>query len=385
MKTNDIEEIDLPIKVTEEYSSLVPKLSPEEYESLKQSIKKNGLYMPLIVNQDGVLLDGHHRYKACQELEIEPRVEVKTFDDPIYEKLFVVHANLKRRQLTTAQKVELGDALKPVYEEIARRNSLSNLRQNLNISSDRNKDENDSTPTGSNDPLGRVNDIIAKEVGLSRTTYQRGEIVLKEAPEIWNKQVRTGKIAINKAYAVHKRNLKKEELLKSVAVANGGIPDSTLQLIQEDFVEKYSEFIEDNSIDLIFTDPPYGKEWLSLYEDLAKVASHVLKIGGSLVTYVGHCIIADVIHHMENAGLTYWWPIAVKLSGPFSRSFDKGISIKWKPLLWFVKGEKGNAVDFISDYIESRTPEKVLHEWEQRYYRSRAGDIPINNRKPSSI
>ena len=140
MKTNDIEEIDLPIKVTEEYSSLVPKLSPEEYESLKQSIKKNGLYMPLIVNQDGVLLDGHHRYKACQELEIEPRVEVKTFDDPIYEKLFVVHANLKRRQLTTAQKVELGDALKPVYEEIARRNSLSNLRQNLNISSDRNKD-----------------------------------------------------------------------------------------------------------------------------------------------------------------------------------------------------------------------------------------------------
>ena len=68
---------------------------------------------------------------------------------------------------------------------------------------------------------------------------------------------------------------------------------------------------------------------------------------------------------MENSGLTYWWIIAVKLSGPFSRSFDRGISIKWKPLLWFVKGEKRNAVDFMSDYIESSAPEKVLHEWEQ--------------------
>jgi ParB-like chromosome segregation protein Spo0J len=126
----------------------VPELSLEEYESLKESIKKNGLYMPLIVNLNRVLLDGHHRYKACQELNIKSRLEVKTFNDPIYEKLFVVHANLKRRQLTDAQKVELGDALKPIYEEIAKRNSLSNLRQNLNVSSDRNKDDNESKPGG---------------------------------------------------------------------------------------------------------------------------------------------------------------------------------------------------------------------------------------------
>ena len=68
---------------------------------------------------------------------------------------------------------------------------------------------------------------------------------------------------------------------------------------------------------------------------------------------------------MKDAGLTYWWSIAVRLSGPFDRSFQRGVSIKWKPLLWFVKGNKKNAIDFMSDYIESKPPEKPLHEWTQ--------------------
>jgi len=55
--------------VNPEYASLVPELSPEECESLKQSIKEaNGLYVPIIANEDGIILDGHHRFKACQEL-----------------------------------------------------------------------------------------------------------------------------------------------------------------------------------------------------------------------------------------------------------------------------------------------------------------------------
>jgi hypothetical protein len=354
------------IKVTEEYADLIPKLSPLEYESLKQSISDNGLQMSVIVNQDGILLDGHHRYRACQELNIKPYIEVRRFSDSIYEKLFIVHVNLKRRQLTDAQKVELAYALKPVYEELARRNSLSNLKQNIdnNNKKNKNEDQRGSRPGGSFEPVGRVNEIVAKEVGLSRTTYQRGETVLRQTPSIWEKQVKAGKVPINRAYNIHKRNLKREELLKS-AVADSKLSEST-RLLQGDFIQKSTkEFLADNSVDLIFTDPPYGKKWLSLYIDLAKVASRVLKAGGSLVTNVGQCIIPDVIHYMKNEGLTYWWPVAVKLSGPFSRSYDRGVSIKWKPLLWFVKGKKKNAVDYISDYIESEAPEKAFHEWEQ--------------------
>ncbi|CAN5533173.1 hypothetical protein BH18THE2_BH18THE2_26300 [soil metagenome] len=352
------------IKIKEDYAALVPKLSQQDYESLKLSIKENGLYMPLIVNQDMILLDGHHRYNACVELRIDPKVEVKSFNDPLFEKLFVIHANMKRRQLTTAQKVEMGYTIKPVYEELARRNSLSNLKH-ANTNSDNRNDNENAGSSGSHEPVGRVNETIAKEVGLSRATYQRGETVLKDAPGIWNEQIRTGKLTINRAYNIHKKSLRKEELSRS---AEAAAVSESIRLLQGDFVEKSTkEIIPNNAVDLMFTDPPYGVDAIPLYKDLAIIASRVLKDGGSLVTYAGHCMIPTIIHMMENAGLTFWWLIAIKLSGQYARAYHRGVSIKWKPLLWFVRGQKKNAIDFVSDYIESKAPEKVLHEWEQSH------------------
>ena len=49
----------------------------------------------------------------------------------------------------------------------------------------------------------------------------------------------------------------------------------------------------------IFTDPPYGKEYLPLYEELAKLAVRVLKPGGSLVFLIGHIILDEVIHNIS--------------------------------------------------------------------------------------
>ena len=126
-----------------------------------------------------------------------------------------------------------------------------------------------------------------------------------------------------------------------------------------------SKTIPNESIELIFTDPPYAAEFVPLYEDLAVIAHNVLKEEGSLVTYVGHYAIPKVIEIMENAGLTYWWPIAVVLSGSFAKHYPRQVTIKWKPLLWFVKGDKLSTTDFLSDVIKSDTPSKVLHEWEQ--------------------
>ncbi len=49
-----------------------------------------------------------------------------------------------------------------------------------------------------------------------------------------------------------------------------------------------------NSIDLIFTDPPYNQESVPLYGDLAKLAQRVLKPGGSLITFIGQAALFDV-------------------------------------------------------------------------------------------
>lgn len=91
----------------------------------------------------------------------------------------------------------------------------------------------------------------------------------------------------------------------------------------------------------------------------------VLKNGGSLVTYVGNYALPKVINMLKTGGLKYWWTIAINLQGSFARFFPRKVSIKWKPLLWFVKGDTTNAIDFISDTINSNRPAKVMHEWEQ--------------------
>lgn len=46
------------VKINKEYLALVPRLSSDQYKSLKNSIKQDGLQVPIIVNQDGEILDG---------------------------------------------------------------------------------------------------------------------------------------------------------------------------------------------------------------------------------------------------------------------------------------------------------------------------------------
>jgi 16S rRNA G966 N2-methylase RsmD len=143
-----------------------------------------------------------------------------------------------------------------------------------------------------------------------------------------------------------------------------------------DFIEQSQKEIPDNSIDLIFTDPPYGQEYLSLYEELGKLALRVLKPGGSLVFYVGHIILDEVIGIFNNFSLTntnssnlkYWWTLAVKHSGHHTKIHPRYVFAEWKPLLWYVKGNRANDLvisNTIGDYIESIAPSKIEHEWQQ--------------------
>ena len=46
---------------------------------------------------------------------------------------------------------------------------------------------------------------------------------------------------------------------------------------------------------------------------------------------------------------------------------SNGIEVSWKPLLWFIKGKRrAKGCDkTISDFIESKPPNKDLHEWAQ--------------------
>ncbi len=75
-------------------ADMMPKMSEEEFTSLKESIK-NGQEVTLKI-LDGKLLDGRHRWKACQELGIPACAENVKTEEPFY---YVFSGNIARRHL----------------------------------------------------------------------------------------------------------------------------------------------------------------------------------------------------------------------------------------------------------------------------------------------
>ena len=62
----------MTLRLNPQYHELLPKMSEEEFTELKISIQTEGQHYSIIVNEDLEVLDGHHRFRACNELRIEP-------------------------------------------------------------------------------------------------------------------------------------------------------------------------------------------------------------------------------------------------------------------------------------------------------------------------
>ena len=110
------------IKVKEEYLALVPRPTKEEYNTLKDSIKLNGQYDPIVINRDGFILDGHTRFDICQSLGIEAKYRIQDFADKEQELQYVVESNVNKRQLNPFQKIETFRHLFEVFKERAKEN-----------------------------------------------------------------------------------------------------------------------------------------------------------------------------------------------------------------------------------------------------------------------
>jgi len=120
--------------------------------------------------------------------------------------------------------------------------------------------------------------------------------------------------------------------------------------------------------DFIITDPPYPKEFLSLYGVLARRALDWLKPSGLLIAMCGQSYLDEIFREMSNH-LDYYWIgayLTPKLPTPLRQ---KQVNTTWKPLLMFIrpgeeyKGKTFNDV-FISD-PESMKTDKNYHDWGQ--------------------
>ena len=87
---------------------VMPPLSPDEYQELYDSIKSEGVHEPVHIDEDGVIIDGHHRSKIAKELGIPCPVITHDGLSESKKRSLAFTLNLKRRHLNREQRRALG-------------------------------------------------------------------------------------------------------------------------------------------------------------------------------------------------------------------------------------------------------------------------------------
>jgi len=190
----------MDLKINEEFKSLIPSLTAEEYEGLEASIIQEGC-RDKIVTWKGYIIDGHNRYEICNKHSIAFEVlEKDNFETEADVKLWMINNQFNRRNLPIATRMKLAYRFKEIEAEKAklRQSNLSNLKQF----------QNDVTAIPVSAPVhtpdektnGRTLEVIAKMAGVSARTADQYDKIQRKGTEAQKAQVDSGDSSIKKVY-----------------------------------------------------------------------------------------------------------------------------------------------------------------------------------------
>jgi len=311
---------------------------------LAESIKTVGLLHPVVVTSDKRLIAGERRIEAVKLLGWT-EIPATVIDLP--NMLLAERAeNVDRKDFTPSEAVAIGLALEPLEKDAAKERERSHT--NLGY-------KKFSYP-------GPALTKVATAVGMSAPTYSKAKDVVEaatEMPELFGDLVAkmddSGKVD-----GAYKEMKKRKKVAAKAAVPSLPMQDARYRLVHSNIA---SLEIEPETVDVIITDPPYPKEYLPLYDELARKATVWLKPGGSLLAMVGQSYLPEIICSLEQY-LTYQWTLAYLTPGGQSpQIWLRKVNTFWKPVLWFVKGNYSG--DWIGDVAKSETNDKRFHNWGQ--------------------
>lgn len=146
-----------------------------------------------------------------------------------------------------------------------------------------------------------------------------------------------------------------------------GIPMGYRDAIVTGDARELASELPDESVDLIFTDPPYPREYLHLYHWLGKIGARVLVPGGYLFAYGAVDHLPLELHLLGAYGLDYFWVDVLLHNGACPRMWAKRLMSGYKPIMVFTKGHPARLPWRITVYSDRM--EKNFHPWQQgRWY-----------------
>ncbi len=330
----------MEIKIDPEFHALIPPLSKDEYSQLEVNIKTEGCRDALIV-WNGILLDGHNRFEICNKLEIHFNTVEIELPDRETAADWIDKNQLGRRNLTPDQ--------------------MSLLRGRRYNRAKKQGERTDLT-LDQNDTKLHTADRLAKEHGVSPATIKRdGKIAafLSDHPEK-SQEVILGE----KKLTDIKKEIRREKQKVALESAQKEITSEARQSIQSvcDLrICSCSDLFKSGiKPDAVITDPPYPKEFLPLFTDLAVSCKFS---GVPLVAVMsGQTYLPEVMQRLCEH-LSYRWMIAYLTPGGQSvQQWQSKVNTFWKPVLLFGKSE-----EWIGDVCKSSVNDndKRFHDWGQ--------------------
>lgn len=320
---------------------LFARLRDEEYAALKADIKKRGVLIPVELDDSGRILDGHHRKEIADELGIKYPTKIRHFKTEAEKREHVIKINMARRHL---EPHEWGAAFKRLLAERGVRRGKGS------------RNDKGTSPT-----IGEV----AAELGVAESVaYHRLKLSdeFDALPESAREDIANRKSTVSKE-AKKRRDEEKQRQREAEAKEAKRRAKKIPGIIRGDFREVGNQ-VADASCVLVFTDPPYDRQSLPMFSDLSAFANRVLVDGGSLITFCGQYVLDDVMRRLSEH-LAFFWICCCLHSGNTAEMREYGIKVKWKPMLWFVKGQfRRDRTTWVDDLVKSEQ-QKTHHAWQQ--------------------
>ena len=190
------------IVIDSEFESLIPPLTEDEYQRLERSILAEGVRDP-IITWNGTIIDGHNRYRICEEHDIKFTTKEKDFESRDAAKIWIIENQFGRRNLSKYDRSVLALQLESMYAEEAKKKIGGDKRS---------KAYRETIPQISAECSkgSETRDKVAAIAGVSHDTIRKVKIIETEAAKgnptaiKAREDIRTGKKSINKAHqSVH--------------------------------------------------------------------------------------------------------------------------------------------------------------------------------------
>ena len=123
-------------------------------------------------------------------------------------------------------------------------------------------------------------------------------------------------------------------------------------------------YVQDASVDLVFTDPPYGAYWLHHWARLGALCASKLRPGGNLLAYAPKLSLGPVSQLLS----PFLQPVSILDIGEAPSSQRLGtlnLVSSHRPVLWYARPPVTPLKELTPDFVQSPGAEKQFHIWQQ--------------------